>query len=107
MATEVEPLTPADDRGRAIPTPQLTATLIAGDHEYRSEEALPQLKHIHRFLANALELVPEIGAIAAVAIHTIGALGKMFSEVVENADMRPDEGLRAAGASLPIRMPAS
>ena len=29
----------------------------------------------------------------------IGALGKMFFEVVENADMKPDEGLRAAGAS--------
>ncbi|HEY0855225.1 MAG TPA: phosphonate ABC transporter, permease protein PhnE [Devosia sp.] len=40
-----------------------------------------------------------IGAIAAVAIHTIGALGKLFYEVVENADMKPDEGLRAVGAS--------
>jgi phosphonate transport system permease protein len=40
-----------------------------------------------------------IGAIVAVAIHTVGALGKMFFEVVENADMRPDEGLRAAGAN--------
>jgi phosphonate transport system permease protein len=40
-----------------------------------------------------------IGAIAAVSIHTIGSLGKMFYEVVENADMRPDEGLRAVGAS--------
>lgn len=32
-----------------------------------AEEPLPQLKHIHRFLANALELVPEIGAIAGEA----------------------------------------
>ncbi len=40
-----------------------------------------------------------VGAIAAVAIHTIGALGKLFYEVVENADMKPDEGLRAVGAS--------
>jgi phosphonate transport system permease protein len=40
-----------------------------------------------------------IGAIAAVAIHTIGALGKLFYEVVENADMKPDEGLRAVGAN--------
>ena len=37
--------------------------------------------------------------IIAVAIHTIGALGKLFFEVVENADMRPDEGLRAAGGN--------
>ena len=35
----------------------------------------------------------------AVAIHTIGALGKMFFEVVENADMKPDEGLRAVGGN--------
>jgi phosphonate transport system permease protein len=40
-----------------------------------------------------------IPAIIAVTIHTIGALGKMYFEVVENADMRPEEGLRAAGAN--------
>ena len=33
------------------------------------------------------------------SIHTVGALGKMFFEVVENADMKPDEGLRAVGAN--------
>lgn len=38
-------------------------------------------------------------AVIAVAIHTIGALGKMFFEVIENADMKPDEGLKAVGAS--------
>jgi phosphonate transport system permease protein len=47
----------------------------------------------------AIFSIGPIGAIAAVAIHTVGALGKMFYEVVENADMRPDEGLRAAGAN--------
>jgi phosphonate transport system permease protein len=40
-----------------------------------------------------------VPAIIAVSIHTIGALGKMFYEVIENADMRPDEGLRASGAN--------
>lgn len=40
-----------------------------------------------------------IPAILAVCIHTIGALGKMFFEVVENADMKADEGLRAVGAN--------
>ncbi|MGD9914007.1 MAG: phosphonate ABC transporter, permease protein PhnE [Rhizobiaceae bacterium] len=40
-----------------------------------------------------------IPAIIAVSIHTVGALGKLFFEVVENADMKPDEGLRAAGAN--------
>ncbi|RYH05096.1 MAG: ABC transporter permease, partial [Alphaproteobacteria bacterium] len=47
----------------------------------------------------AIFSIGPIGAIAAVAIHTIGALGKMFYEVVENADMKPDEGLRAVGGN--------
>ncbi|MCE1235962.1 MAG: phosphonate ABC transporter, permease protein PhnE [Hyphomicrobiales bacterium] len=37
--------------------------------------------------------------VLAIAIHTQGALGKLFTEVVENADMRPVEGTTAAGAS--------
>jgi phosphonate transport system permease protein len=40
-----------------------------------------------------------IPAVIAVGLHTIGALGKMFFEVVENADMKPEEGLRATGAN--------
>ena len=40
-----------------------------------------------------------IPAIIAVSIHTIGALGKMFFEVIENADMKPDEGLKAVGGN--------
>lgn len=48
-------------------------------------------------LAAILSIGP-ISAIIAVWVHTVGALGKLFFEVVENADMKPDEGLRAAGA---------
>ena len=40
-----------------------------------------------------------VPAVIAVAFHTIGALGKLFSEVNENADMRPVIGLRAVGAT--------
>lgn len=40
-----------------------------------------------------------IVAVAAVAFHTIGALGKQFSEVTENADMKPWEGIEAAGGT--------
>ena len=42
-----------------------------------------------------------LGAIAgvlAIAVHSTGALGKLFSEVVENADMKPVEAVRATGA---------
>jgi phosphonate transport system permease protein len=37
--------------------------------------------------------------VLALAIHTQGALGKLFTEVVENIDMRPVEGTIAAGGS--------
>ncbi|MGK9052176.1 phosphonate ABC transporter, permease protein PhnE [Neorhizobium sp. CSC1952] len=59
--------------------------------------AFPEIV-IAGLLAAILSIGP-ISAIIAVWIHTVGALGKLFFEVVENADMKPDEGLRAAGAS--------
>jgi phosphonate transport system permease protein len=37
--------------------------------------------------------------VLALALHTAGALGKQFFETTENIDMKPVEGLRAAGAS--------
>jgi phosphonate transport system permease protein len=37
--------------------------------------------------------------VLAIMIHTTGALGKMFSEVVENIDMKPVEGAISSGAS--------
>src|SRR5215468_7195960 len=46
----------------------------------------------------AFGLGPMAG-VFAIAIHSTGALGKLFSEVVENADMKPVEGVRSTGAS--------
>ena len=37
--------------------------------------------------------------ILALAIHTVGALGKLFAEVVENVDMKPVDGAVSCGAS--------
>ena len=37
--------------------------------------------------------------VLALAIHTAGALGKQFAEVIENIDMKPVDGLTATGAS--------
>ncbi|MBV9079287.1 MAG: phosphonate ABC transporter, permease protein PhnE [Methylobacteriaceae bacterium] len=48
----------------------------------------------------AFGLGPIVGVLA-LAIHTVGALGKLFSEIVENIDMKPVEGLTASGASFP------
>ena len=45
----------------------------------------------------AFGLGPMAGVLA-ITIHTIGALGKQFSEIVENIDMKPVEGVRCTGA---------
>lgn len=45
-----------------------------------------------------------VPAMIAIAIHTAGALGKLFSEVNENADLKPVEGLASVGASWSQRM---
>jgi phosphonate transport system permease protein len=46
----------------------------------------------------AFGLGPMAGVLA-IAIHCVGALGKQYSEMVENADMKPVEGIRSTGAS--------
>lgn len=45
-----------------------------------------------------------VPAMIAIALHTVGALGKLFSEVNENVDMKPVEGLSSVGASWLQRM---
>ena len=37
-------------------------------------------------------------AVIAIWIHTAGALGKLFSEAIENIDLKPLEGLESTGA---------
>jgi phosphonate transport system permease protein len=46
----------------------------------------------------AFGLGPMAGVLA-ITIHSIGALGKQYSEIVENIDMKPVEGVRSTGAS--------
>ncbi|MEO1533136.1 MAG: phosphonate ABC transporter, permease protein PhnE [Pseudomonadota bacterium] len=59
--------------------------------------AFPELI-VALFLIFVLGTSP-VPAMIAVAFHTVGALGKLFSEVVENVDLKPVEGLKATGAS--------
>ncbi|MGG5886268.1 phosphonate ABC transporter, permease protein PhnE [Falsiroseomonas sp. HC035] len=40
-----------------------------------------------------------LAGVLAVALHTMGALGKLFAEVHENADLRSVDAIRAAGGS--------
>jgi len=73
----------------------------------------PRLIPVFRRLLDIMRAVPEIvialvlifilgggpvPAMIAIAIHTAGALGKMFSEVAENADLKPVDGLASTGA---------
>jgi phosphonate transport system permease protein len=45
-----------------------------------------------------------LAGIVAIAVHTTGSLGKLFSELNENADLRPVEGIRSAGGSWLAQM---
>jgi phosphonate transport system permease protein len=79
----------------------------------------PRLIPVFRRLMDIMRAVPEIvialvlifvlgggpvPAMIAIAIHTAGALGKLFSEVAENADLKPVEGLASTGATWAQRM---
>ena len=60
-------------------------------------------------IVSALVLIFLLGggpvpAMIAIALHTIGALGKLFSEVNENASLKPVEGLSSVGANWTQRM---
>jgi phosphonate transport system permease protein len=43
--------------------------------------------------------VGPMAGVAAIGLHATGALGKLYSEVNENIDMRPLEGVKAAGGT--------
>ncbi len=45
-----------------------------------------------------------VPAMIAIAFHTVGALGKLFSEVNENASLKPVEGLASVGATWTQKM---
>ncbi len=79
----------------------------------------PRLIGLFRRMMDGMRAIPEIvialvlifiigggpvPAMIAIAIHTAGALGKLFSEAAENADMKPVEGLQSVGAGWLQRM---
>jgi phosphonate transport system permease protein len=79
----------------------------------------PRLIPLFRRLMDIQRAIPEIvialvlifvlgggpvPAMIAISIHTAGALGKLFSEVSENVDSKPIEGLQSVGANWAQRM---
>ena len=80
---------------------------------------VPWLIGVFRRLTDILRAIPEIvvalvlifglgggpvPALIAIALHTAGALGKLFSEINENASLEPLEGLDSTGATWAQRM---
>lgn len=79
----------------------------------------PRLIPVFRRCADIMRAIPEIvialvmifvlgggpvPAMIAIALHTAGALGKLFSEVNENADLKPVDGLSSVGATWMQKM---
>lgn len=79
----------------------------------------PRLTGVFRRMMDVCRAIPEIvialiliyilgggpvPAVIAISLHTAGALGKLFSEVAENADLKPVEGLTSVGAGWGQRM---
>jgi phosphonate transport system permease protein len=85
-------------RNLEVPGPVIWITRRAMD----IMRAFPELV-IALFLIFLLGASP-VPAMIAVAFHTAGALGKLFSEVNENIDRKPIEGLQAVGANWTQRL---
>ena len=79
----------------------------------------PRLIPLWRRMMDIMRAIPEIvialilifvlgggpvPAMIAIAFHTVGALGKLFSEVNENASLKPVDGLASVGATWTQRM---
>lgn len=48
--------------------------------------------------------VGPMAGVLAIALHSVGSLGKLYSEANENIDMRPIDGVKAAGGSWADQM---
>jgi phosphonate transport system permease protein len=84
---------------------------LAADNTAPSRSLRFAVKRFHEFcrtvpdIVFALLFVTAFGlgplpGILAIGIHSTGALGKLFTEVVENIDMHPVEGVRSTGGNF-------
>jgi phosphonate transport system permease protein len=70
--------------------------IVKRSHEFC--RTVPDIVFALLFVA-AFGLGPLAG-ILAIGIHSLGALSKLFTEVVENIDLKPVEGVRSTGANF-------
>ncbi|MEO1138021.1 MAG: phosphonate ABC transporter, permease protein PhnE [Pseudomonadota bacterium] len=95
------------------------AAIVLSLFSTRGLAKYPRLVPVFRRIMDITRAVPEIvialilifilgggpvPAMIAIAFHTAGALGKLFSEVNENASLKPIEGLESVGATWSQRM---
>ena len=95
------------------------AALLLSFASTRNLDVWPPLIPVTRRIMDIMRAFPElvlalfliflvgsspVPAMIAVAFHTTGALGKLFSEVNENIDRKPIEGLKAVGGTWFQRM---
>lgn len=95
------------------------AGFILAMHGTRGLALIPWAIPIVRRVTDIMRAIPEIvialvlifvmgggpiPAVIAIAIHTAGAIGKLYSEVAENADLKPVEGLASTGANWSQRI---
>ncbi len=95
------------------------AGFILAMHGTRGLALFPRAVPVVRRITDVMRAVPEIvialvlifvlgggpvPAAIAIAIHTAGAIGKLYSEVAENADFKPVEGLSSVGANWTQRI---
>jgi phosphonate transport system permease protein len=90
-------------------------TFLAADNTAPNQPLRFVVKRFHEFcrtvpdIVFALLFVSAFGlgplpGILAIGIHSLGALGKLFTEVVENIDMNPVEGVRSSGGNFAATM---
>ncbi|MDP5086236.1 MAG: phosphonate ABC transporter, permease protein PhnE [Yoonia sp.] len=95
------------------------AAIILSLFSTRGLALFPRMIPVVRRFMDVLRAIPEIvialvlifllgggpvPAMIAIALHTAGALGKLFSEINENAALGPVEGLASVGANWTQRM---
>ncbi len=95
------------------------AGFVLAMHGTRGLALFPRAVPVVRRITDVMRAVPEIvialvlifvlgggpvPAAIAIAIHTAGAIGKLYSEVAENADLKPVEGLSSVGANWTQRI---
>ena len=92
----------------------IAMSVVVGIFGARNTSPHPAIYHASRLVMNATRAIPELimgivfliavgpgilPGILALAVHSVGMVGKFFAEAIEHVDPAPVEAARAAGAS--------